>query len=165
MRANKGLRLLAAVLAIGGADALAQAPSPAQSPPIDQRAVARAQELEALKQPTKAAPKVRAALAYESTGDVQAARTAANEALGREANNVEAMQVLARLETREENWGEGVAHLRRAAQLEPNNAATQLALGQALEKLGDQAESDAAYAAYRSLQGMKPLQPRDQAKR
>jgi Flp pilus assembly protein TadD len=88
---------------------------------------------------------------------------AASEALAREANHVEAIQVLARLAAREENWGEAVVHLRRAAQLEPNNAATQLALGQALEKIGDQSGSDAAYAAYRSLQRMKPVPKEDSA--
>jgi len=157
MRVYKGLRLLAAVLAVGGADAPAQAPSVVKQTPVDQREVARAQELEARKLPKKAAPKVKAARAYEATGDLQASRTAASEALAREGNNVEAMQVLARLAVREENWGEAAAHLRRAAQLDPNNAATQLALGQALGKIGDQEGSDAAYAAYRSLQGMKPM--------
>lgn len=165
MRANKSLLLFAAVLVIGGAEALAQTPSSAQAAPLDPRAVARQQELEARKQPRKAAPKVKAARAYEATGDIEASRNAALEALAREDSNVEAMQVLARLAAREENWGEAAAHLRRAASLEPNNASTQLALGQALEKIGDHAESNVALAAYRSLRGMKPVILPDQIKR
>jgi Flp pilus assembly protein TadD len=145
------------MLAIGGANALAQPPSRAEAKPVDLREVARQQELEARKQPKKAAPKVKAARAYEATGDVEASRAAASEALAREGNNVEAMQVLARLAAREENWEVAVTQLRRAAQLDPNNAQTQLALGQALEKLGDQAGSDAAYSAFRFLKEMKAV--------
>ena len=159
MCVHKELRLIVAVVAfgVGGADTLAQTPPGARSVPIDQRAVARQQEMEAREQPGKAAPKVMAARAYEAIGDLDAARTAATEALARETNNIDAMQLLARLAAREENWGEALAHLRRAALLEPNNATTQLALGQALEKLGDRAGSDAAYAAYRATEGMKPV--------
>jgi Flp pilus assembly protein TadD len=165
MRAYQGFRLLVAVLAIGaGVDALAQNASSARSAPTDQRVVAREQEIEARKQPKRAGPKVRAAKAYEATGDVQASRAAATEALAREGSNIEAMQVLARLAAREGNWVEAVAQLRKAAQLEPNNASTQLALGQALEKIGDQSGSDAAYAAYRSSQRLKPIESQEQAR-
>jgi Flp pilus assembly protein TadD len=152
------LKSMVALAALLGLTDLASAQTAERARPAqDARAAARHAEVNANKQPRKASFKVQAAKAYELTGDVNSSRTAANEALEREPNNVEAMQVLARLSAREENWGDAVALLRRAAQIDPNNASTQLALGQALEKVGDQSGSDAAYATYQSLRGKKPV--------
>jgi Flp pilus assembly protein TadD len=124
----------------------------------ESRAVAREYEVQARSDPADPAPKVRAALIYESVGDLVAADTAAREALKLDVNSVDALLVLGRIAVRQQEWSAAAAYFRQVAALKPNHAAAQLDLGQALEKTGDPKGSDDAYATYRSLRGLPPLQ-------
>lgn len=127
----------------------------------ESRAAAREYEVQARAAPADPAPKVRAAQIYEVTGDLVAAETAASEALKLDANNIDALLVLGRIAARQQQWDAAAAYSRRATVVEPDNAAAQLDLGQALEKLGDLEGSDIAYAAFRTLRGLPPLPPNE----
>jgi Flp pilus assembly protein TadD len=165
MRRTWTVFLLGASLA-GATTASAQNTPPTQAPSREtaaqerkgeSRQVAREYEMQARANPTDATPKARAAELYETMGDLTAAKTAATEALTRDANNVDALQLLGRIAARQQDWDAAVVQFRRAAFLDPANAAAQLDLGQALEQLGDRDGSDAAYAAYRALLGPPAL--------
>lgn len=125
----------------------------------ESRKVARDYEIQARANPMDPKPKVRAAELYETIGDLTAATTAANEALKRDGNNVDALLVLGRIAARQQDWGTAVQHFRRAVILNPENAAAQLDLGQALEQIGDQEGADAAYLKFRTLSGPSAPQP------
>lgn len=125
----------------------------------ESRAAARAYEVQARAAPADPAPKIRAALIYETTGDLVAAETAANEALELDGNNVDALLVLGRIAARQQQWDSAAAYFRRATAVRPDHAEAQLNLGQALEKMGDLEGSDNAYATYRTLRGLPPLRP------
>jgi Flp pilus assembly protein TadD len=166
--------LLLAVLSTDLSTALAQTGSQAQpaSPDAEtekdraaeslvgkgeSRTAAREYEAQARANSSDPAPKVRAAMIYEAMSDLVAANTAANEALDLDANNVDALLVLGRIAARQQQWDTAVVRFRRATVVKPDNAAAQLDLGQALEKIGDREGSEVAYATYRTLRGLPPL--------
>lgn len=119
--------------------------------------VLRVFDAQARQAPNDPAPHVRAAKVYERLGDVPAASASATEALALDGSNAEALALLGRLAAREADWETAAHYLRRAVTSNPTSPSAQLALGGALEHLGDKTGSDTAYATYRSLVGLPQL--------
>jgi Flp pilus assembly protein TadD len=90
---------------------------------------------------------------------VEAAQAHALAVLEDSPNDIEARLIAGQTSLLRGEIAAAVRHYQAAALADPKNASAVLGLGDALSRLGDEAGSTQAFAKYRELKGMPPLQP------
>lgn len=114
--------------------------------------------------PNDRAAHLQAARAYLAEGaeiasKVDAARAHALAILEDSPNDIEARLIAGQASLLKGEIAVAVRHYQAATLADPKNASAMLGLGDALSRLGDEAGSTQAFAKYRELMGMPPLQP------
>lgn len=101
--------------------------------------------------PHSADAKLGLAQSYEILGKLQDASRYAGEVLQANPNDGQALLLLGRIRTREENWSSARDAFRAAVQADPRNPSAHLGLGNALSRLGDAAGAEAEFDTFRRL--------------
>ncbi len=78
-------------------------------------------------------------------------------ALRQAPNDVVALLLMGQLEIQRDRPAVAILYLQNLVRVAPDNAAAQLALGDALSRVGDENGAARAFAEYRRIQGMPPL--------
>lgn len=95
----------------------------------------------------------------EIASKVEAAQAHALAVLEDSPNDIEARLIAGQTSLLKGEIAVAVRHYQAATLADPKNASAMLGLGDALSRLGDEAGSTQAFAKYRELMGMPPLQP------
>lgn len=172
MNQSVGVAVLLCTVACWGVTAHAQSTKPIASKPKNPNAVAghpeAALERKILIDPTDVPARLALAKEYLQAPErlrsqVDAAQEQLAEALRQDPGNAEAAKLSGFAAVREGQYTQAATFYRLAVQANPSDALAQLALGGALDALGDTAGADAAYAAYRQLEQMPPVPTEQQA--
>ena len=100
----------------------------------------------------------------EIASKVEAAQTHALAVLEDSPNDIEARLIAGQTSLLKGEIAVAVRHYQAVTLADPKNASAMLGLGDALSRLGDEAGSTQAFAKYRELMGMAPLQPATEKK-
>lgn len=164
---SRSLRLATAVLlcCTGMATSIADPTRDTQSGRTESTPASVKAERELLKNPDDAKLHLEAARAYLAEADSSpskrdAAAAHVQRALEKNSSDVDALILMGQIELQRNRPAVAALHLQNAARLAPDNPTAQLSLGDALSHVGDEAGASAAFAEYRRIMGMPPLDTR-----